>query len=186
MSTSLLLLPHLLLAGFQTPPDDLFAHGRPRAEHPGSGQRIDNTRGFDRPFTLAAHRSHSSHASHGSHRSSSGGGYSTPSTPSPVRPYTPPTSSGSDSTAPSSILPNSPAIAPEVQQRLNGNSALFVEVVRQVQLGLYARGYYTGAIDGIAGPMTAAAITAFERDSGLPVTGRVTDGLLNALVITGF
>jgi hypothetical protein len=34
-------------------------------------------------------------------------------------------------------------------------------------------GYYNGAIDGVFGPMTGTAVRRFQRDYGLPVTGRL-------------
>jgi His-Xaa-Ser repeat protein HxsA len=125
-------------------------------------------------YTLAAHRSHSSHSSHRSHRSSSGGGYFVPrqSPPAPSRNF--------DSTPPSTILPSPPSVAPKT---LPGNSGKFTAIVRQVQMGLYAYGYYTGAIDGIAGPGTKAALAKFQGDYGLKVTGTVTPEVLDALGI---
>jgi peptidoglycan hydrolase-like protein with peptidoglycan-binding domain len=55
------------------------------------------------------------------------------------------------------------------------------ELTVAVQTGLRERGYYTGALDGIAGAGTAAAIAAFERAAGLAPTGRPTEALLAAL-----
>jgi TPR repeat protein len=43
--------------------------------------------------------------------------------------------------------------------------------VAEIQEGLTALGYYNGPIDGIAGPMTRAAIGKFQSDNGLPATG---------------
>jgi peptidoglycan hydrolase-like protein with peptidoglycan-binding domain len=40
-----------------------------------------------------------------------------------------------------------------------------------LQVALHARGYYTGAIDGIAGPATARAIRSFQRKRGLRPDG---------------
>lgn len=51
----------------------------------------------------------------------------------------------------------------------------------EIQRLLAARGYYTGAVDGIAGPATRSAIRRFQRDAGLPVTGAVDAGLSRAL-----
>jgi peptidoglycan hydrolase-like protein with peptidoglycan-binding domain len=45
--------------------------------------------------------------------------------------------------------------------------------VADVQLALADRGYYRGRIDGIMGPQTRSAIRAFQRNNGLPVTGRL-------------
>ncbi|HET7568434.1 MAG TPA: peptidoglycan-binding protein [Gaiellaceae bacterium] len=40
-----------------------------------------------------------------------------------------------------------------------------------LQVALRAQGLYRGPIDAIAGPLTAAAVRAFQRSHGLPVTG---------------
>lgn len=40
-----------------------------------------------------------------------------------------------------------------------------------IQEGLTALGYYSGPLDGIAGPVTRAAIGKFQSDNGLPATG---------------
>lgn len=50
-----------------------------------------------------------------------------------------------------------------------------------VQLALTRRGYYRGVIDGDIGPASRAAIRAYQRDRGLPVTGRIDDPLMRAL-----
>lgn len=60
-----------------------------------------------------------------------------------------------------------PGTGSEIQQV----AAVSRDTVRFVQQELAARGYYTGAIDGIVGPRTRAAVRAYEADSGLPVTG---------------
>ncbi|HSC92567.1 MAG TPA: peptidoglycan-binding protein [Gaiellaceae bacterium] len=43
--------------------------------------------------------------------------------------------------------------------------------VAGLQTALRAKGLYTGAIDGVAGPQTAAAVRAFQRRAGLVVDG---------------
>jgi peptidoglycan hydrolase-like protein with peptidoglycan-binding domain len=50
-----------------------------------------------------------------------------------------------------------------------------------VQRGLADAGLYRGPIDGLFGPETREAISAFERLAGLPVTGRPTPELLDRL-----
>jgi len=42
-----------------------------------------------------------------------------------------------------------------------------------LQVALRAQGLYLGPIDAIVGPRTRAAVRAFQREQGLPVTGRV-------------
>src|SRR5437773_3375198 len=46
-----------------------------------------------------------------------------------------------------------------------------------LQVALRAQGLYHGAIDAVSGPHTVAAVRAFQRIHGLPVTGLV-DGRL--------
>jgi len=126
-------------------------------------------------YILAGHRSHSSHGSHGSHgshRSSSGGGYSggvTSRSPAP----------SSNSTPPSSVMPR----ASQAPKTLPGNSSAFIDIVKRVQTALYTYGYYTGAIDGIVGTGTKAAISKFQKDWGLSITGTITPEVLDALNI---
>lgn len=46
-------------------------------------------------------------------------------------------------------------------------------VVAASQEQLAELGYYNGVIDGVFGPMTGTAVRRFQRDYGLPVTGRL-------------
>jgi hypothetical protein len=50
-----------------------------------------------------------------------------------------------------------------------------------VQSTLADRGYYHGQIDGVIGDGTRSAVRRFQRDSGLPVTGRIDTRTLRAL-----
>jgi hypothetical protein len=50
-----------------------------------------------------------------------------------------------------------------------------------VQQALSQQGYYNGPVDGIVGPGTSAAISAYQQSNGLRVTGTITRGLLNSL-----
>jgi hypothetical protein len=59
------------------------------------------------------------------------------------------------------------------------NGSASIQVL--VQESLARRGYYPGQIDGVIGPETRTAIREFQRDNGLPVTGRITPQLLQAL-----
>jgi len=124
----------------------------------------------------AQHRSHQSHSSHGSHRSSSSGSRSYPSAiPAPT-----PTPRRSDSTAPSSILPKS---SYSNQGTLSATEQ-FVERAKRVQQGLTAYGYYSGEIDGKVGPLTKAALSKFQKDFSLTITGTITPEVLDAFGIT--
>jgi hypothetical protein len=51
-------------------------------------------------------------------------------------------------------------------------------VVVSVQRRLKVIGYYGGAIDGVAGPATRAAIRQFQRENHLAVTGEVNPALI--------
>jgi peptidoglycan hydrolase-like protein with peptidoglycan-binding domain len=54
-------------------------------------------------------------------------------------------------------------------------------VIQNVQLALRDQGYYPGAIDGLIGPQTRAALSAFQRDRGLIITSAVDEPTLVAL-----
>lgn len=55
------------------------------------------------------------------------------------------------------------------------------EIVADVQRELQRRRLYDGAIDGLTGPKTEAAIRKFETDSRLAPTGEATEALLARL-----
>lgn len=181
------LIPSLIVAGFSgghaqasnAPVDEDFDADRKMSMYDVFRQQ--------HTYDLAGHRSHSSHGSHSSHRSSSGGGYTAPrqAAPRSVAPtplYTPPTTSrNSSSTPPSSILPSPPAQATRV---LPGNSATFQRIAMQVQTALMAYGYYNGAIDGIIGASSKSALSRFQADYSLKVTGTITPEVLDAFGIS--
>ncbi len=58
-------------------------------------------------------------------------------------------------------------------------------VVSSVQSQLAKRGYYRGAIDGVLGDQTEAAIARYQEDSDLSVTGVVTAATLQSLGLAG-
>ena len=55
------------------------------------------------------------------------------------------------------------------------------QVMVRVQRELRREGYYRGAIDGLIGPQTRAALARFQRDNGLYVTRRIDGPTLAAL-----
>ena len=55
------------------------------------------------------------------------------------------------------------------------------QVIENVQLALRDEGYYPGAIDGLMGPQTRAALGACQRDRGLVVTEAVDEPTLVTL-----
>jgi peptidoglycan hydrolase-like protein with peptidoglycan-binding domain len=58
-----------------------------------------------------------------------------------------------------------------------------VELVRDIQTELKARGYNAGEADGKMRGDTKAAISAYEKAEGLPVTGEPSDQLLARLLL---
>ena len=50
-----------------------------------------------------------------------------------------------------------------------------------VQRELYRRGYYYGSIDGAIGPASRRAISRYQSDNGLPITGYIDRSLLYSL-----
>jgi len=55
------------------------------------------------------------------------------------------------------------------------------EVTRAIQTALAAKSYETGGKDGLAGPVTQAAILAYEIDNGLPLTAEPSEALLQVI-----
>ena len=58
-------------------------------------------------------------------------------------------------------------------------------VVSSVQSQLAKLGYYRGAVDGVAGDETQAAIARYQEDNNLSVTGTVTTATLQSLGLAG-
>jgi peptidoglycan hydrolase-like protein with peptidoglycan-binding domain len=81
------------------------------------------------------------------------------------------------------ISPPLPRPAPVVSVVSTAPSASSVgqSLVRAVQTALAEEGYYLGAIDGEYGPMSRAAIMAYEKAEGLGVTGEPSQVLLDHL-----
>jgi hypothetical protein len=61
------------------------------------------------------------------------------------------------------------------------SSVLSRAEVREIQAGLNSRGYEAGVADGLAGPLTRAAIGAFEKSLGRSTTGEPSRTILEAL-----
>lgn len=85
-----------------------------------------------------------------------------PDASAPVAPAEPP-----QAIAPSAVVP--PVADDTVPLELSGDEW------RQVQEALRNLGLYTGAIDGIAGPRTRAALRAWQARTGRPETGVLTE-----------
>jgi Putative peptidoglycan binding domain len=55
------------------------------------------------------------------------------------------------------------------------------QVIANVQASLQEQGYYTGEIDGTLGPLTRAALAAYQRDHGLYMTAAIDQPTLASL-----
>jgi peptidoglycan hydrolase-like protein with peptidoglycan-binding domain len=78
------------------------------------------------------------------------------------------------------VVPPLPRLAP-IDHKLPPEPVVVPPPVLEVQRELARLGLYSGAIDGVAGSRTAAAISAYETAAGLPVTGLATPELLEAM-----
>lgn len=212
MKRTQFLIPSLLAAGFTA--QDGAQAVTPQLSSGGNGdpdrQSLFEVFKQGHAVTLAQHRSHSSHSSHSSHRSGGGGHYShtshtshrsstgggssysspvytapEPASPPPPHPPTRAPSSGPNYIPLRSAQPGE-ATAPrtEALPALSGRTERFKAIVRRVQIGLLAQGYYAGAIDGIVGPAMRGGIRKFQTVRGLAVTGTITPELLDALRIS--
>jgi peptidoglycan hydrolase-like protein with peptidoglycan-binding domain len=67
------------------------------------------------------------------------------------------------------------------QSAMTGAEGQSRDTVRNIQQELERRGYELGAVDGIYGPRTRQAVTAFQRDENLRADGRIGPQTLAAL-----
>ena len=84
-----------------------------------------------------------------------------------------------DGVATKELLDHLKFALPKVYAR--GTVADSTPLITEIQIELQRRGYYQGSVDGRTGPLTRAAVAAFQTDAGLSVTGDVGSGLLNDL-----
>tara|TARA_Y200000002_G_C22671789_1_gene660337 strand:- start:282 stop:788 length:507 start_codon:yes stop_codon:yes gene_type:complete len=119
----------------------------------------------------SSHSSHGSHGSHGSHRSSSGHSSGYTPTPAPK----------GNSTTPKTIPPKKPK--PNV---IYPGTSEWTALTKQVQAALFILGYYNGSLDGIIGTKTRMAISKYQKDYGLKITGNLNNELVKSLDIPGF
>jgi hypothetical protein len=54
-------------------------------------------------------------------------------------------------------------------------------VIADVQAELQEMGYYTGEVDGLLGPLTREALTAYQADQGLMTTAVIDEPTLDSL-----
>jgi hypothetical protein len=55
------------------------------------------------------------------------------------------------------------------------------QVIADVQAALQQMGYYQGEVDGLLGPMTQQALTAYQADQGLATTAAIDEPTLDSL-----
>jgi hypothetical protein len=55
------------------------------------------------------------------------------------------------------------------------------KVIADVQAVLQQMGYYTGEVDGLLGPLTREALTAYQTDNGLTTTAAIDEPTLDSL-----
>lgn len=151
-----------------------------RADDPNGfgGVVLPNTLNATAQDIYAAHSSHRSHGSHRSHRSSSGGGSVTP------RPAPTP-SSPTRSSPPPSVTPSQPqTVTPPASTVPKATPQDLSMMTVRVQAALMRLGYFDGDIDGILGPQTRAALIKYQKDQGLPSSGRMDIATLTYLGIS--
>lgn len=66
--------------------------------------------------------------------------------------------------------------------RVQGVDTMDEAYVRAAQKELRGHGYHAGPVDGVYGPQTRAAVRAYQRDAGLPVTGVADQALVDHLM----
>lgn len=84
-------------------------------------------------------------------------------------------------TAPNAVVPplaiETGAVKPLAETTDNA------DLTRAIQRELKAKGYETGAVDGVPGLVTRGAIMAYESDANLPLTGEPRHALLQHIVL---
>jgi len=55
------------------------------------------------------------------------------------------------------------------------------QIITNVQIALQQQGYYHGAVDGVLGPMTRAALANYQRDHGLAITSAIDAPTIGSL-----
>jgi peptidoglycan hydrolase-like protein with peptidoglycan-binding domain len=53
--------------------------------------------------------------------------------------------------------------------------------IKEAQAGLTKAGFYKGKEDGIYGKQTRAAVKKYQKENSMPVTGQLSDSLLDKL-----
>jgi peptidoglycan hydrolase-like protein with peptidoglycan-binding domain len=73
-----------------------------------------------------------------------------------------------------------PAAAQQAVSQLDMNTVprISSDGVRKVQTLLRQKGFQSGPLDGVAGPLTKAGVTAFQEKYGMKVTGEMDNQFL--------
>ena len=71
------------------------------------------------------------------------------------------------------------------EQSASSQTSHSAEVIQQVQEKLNSAGYDAGPVDGMLGPQTEQALTAFQNEKGLQASGQLDSQTLAALEIDG-
>jgi peptidoglycan hydrolase-like protein with peptidoglycan-binding domain len=74
-----------------------------------------------------------------------------------------------------------PAVAPLPPARPEPVKRTAANLMLEIQRELATKGYYDGAVDGIAGPRAMQAIRDFEKANGLKMTGAPSEALLEKI-----
>lgn len=69
----------------------------------------------------------------------------------------------------------------EAQRELDAQRQARFNLIKAVQQALADAGYDPGPADGLEGPRTTAAVTAYQRDKGLKVDGTIGPETLRSL-----
>jgi His-Xaa-Ser repeat protein HxsA len=72
---------------------------------------------------------------------------------------------------------------PSLSEKAKPSPEALQTLVLRVQMALSMKGYHPGSFDGVLGPQTRAALQTFQRDHGIPATGRMDTATLDALGI---
>ncbi len=84
-------------------------------------------------------------------------------------------------------LPNATGerFVPGTTQIAQAERPLTRDEIAALQSRLNSMGFNTGAVDGLFGPNTSAGVRAFQSAYGLPATGQLSVGLLQAVMSAG-
>jgi peptidoglycan hydrolase-like protein with peptidoglycan-binding domain len=79
-----------------------------------------------------------------------------------------------------SLMAAMPAAAQQAVSQLDMNTVprISSDGVRKVQTLLRQKGFQSGPLDGVAGPLTKAGVTAFQEKYGMKVTGEMDNQFL--------